>query len=188
MEKKANEPLINITNDFLDTSTTTSAKICIAQALMILMKENDLDKISVSDITKKAGVSRMSYYRYFSSKVEILESYMDYILNEYSHTVDEVYSFPFRSYEHILYSFHFFKNYQDFVLCLDKANLTDILLFRLNKYIEEKIGTTPDNSAEYYASYYYAGALCNIYIQWMRTGMKESPKEMARIVYKLSKC
>lgn len=180
------EPLENIADDYFDTAMATSAKICMAQGLMLLMQDKELDKISISEIVKKAGVSRMSYYRYFTSKVEILESYMDYIMKEYSHTIDEVYSFPFRSYEHILYSFHFFKNYQDFVLCLEKANLTDILLYRLNKYIEEQIGTVWDNPSEYYASYYYAGALCNIYIQWMKKGMKESPEEMADIVYKLS--
>lgn len=180
------EALKNIVNDYLDTSTATSAKICMAQGLVLLMQDRELDKISISDIVKKAGVSRMSYYRYFTSKVEILESYMAYILNEYRHTIDEVYSFPFRSYEHILYSFHFLKNYKDFILCLDRANLTDILLYELNKYIEEQIGSVSATPSEYYSSYYYAGALCNIYVQWMKRDMKETPEKMADVVYKLS--
>lgn len=177
---------MDINPEKLVHTQNTSTKVYMAEALIILMKNKPLDKITVSNITKKAGVSRMSYYRYFTSKIEIFESYMDYILTLYSHEVDEVNHYPIKSYEHLLSSFYFFKNYKDFVLCLDSANLTDILLIRLNKYIESQLIGLPDNAFDYYSSYYYAGALCNVYIQWIKSGMQASPEDMATIVYKLS--
>ena len=39
------------------------AKECIVTALVELMKIKDYDAISITDIAKKAGVSRMAYYR-----------------------------------------------------------------------------------------------------------------------------
>ena len=48
------------------------AKECIVTALIELMKVRDYHSISITEITHKAGVSRMTYYRYFSSKEEIL--------------------------------------------------------------------------------------------------------------------
>ena len=47
-------------------------KTSIINALIDLMKEKNFDAISVSEITARAGVSRVSYYRNFDSKEDIL--------------------------------------------------------------------------------------------------------------------
>jgi len=50
------------------------AKECIVTALIELMKVRDYNAISITDITKKAGVSRMAYYRNYTSKEDILKN------------------------------------------------------------------------------------------------------------------
>lgn len=47
-------------------------KECIYTAMLLLMEQKSYDKITVTDITKKAGVSRMSFYRNFDSKDDVL--------------------------------------------------------------------------------------------------------------------
>ena len=54
------------------TTDHTLVKECIFTALILLMEQQDYDKITITDITKKAGVSRMTYYRLYSSKEDIL--------------------------------------------------------------------------------------------------------------------
>ena len=44
----------------------------IYQALIELMKQKPYDRITITDITKKAGVSRMAYYRNYQEKDDIL--------------------------------------------------------------------------------------------------------------------
>lgn len=44
-------------------------KHCIMEALLQLMHTQEYDDISITDITKRAGVSRMSYYRNYNSKL-----------------------------------------------------------------------------------------------------------------------
>ena len=51
-------------------------KECIYTALMELMEKEDYEKITVIDITKRAGVSRMSYYRIYQSKDDIIETHL----------------------------------------------------------------------------------------------------------------
>ncbi|WP_369528982.1 TetR/AcrR family transcriptional regulator, partial [Dubosiella newyorkensis] len=41
---------------------------CIFEALMILLQQKRYEEITVSEIANKAGVSRMTYYRTYSSK------------------------------------------------------------------------------------------------------------------------
>lgn len=45
---------------------------CIYDALISLMKVKPYNKISVTDITERAGVSRMAYYRNYEEKDDIL--------------------------------------------------------------------------------------------------------------------
>lgn len=54
------------------TESTEFLKECIADALIKLMEEHSIDKIKVQEITELAGVGRMTYFRYFNSKQEVL--------------------------------------------------------------------------------------------------------------------
>ena len=47
-------------------------KECIFTALTLLMEKKDFKDITISEIAEKAGVSRMTYYRTYSSKEDIL--------------------------------------------------------------------------------------------------------------------
>lgn len=64
-------------------STNVFIKKCIAQALMKLLQKKELSAISITELTKVAGVSRMAYYRNFNSKEEIISSYCEIILQQY---------------------------------------------------------------------------------------------------------
>jgi hypothetical protein len=48
------------------------SKSWIFEALMILMDEKPYDKITVSDIVKKAGVARQTFYHNFNDKNEVI--------------------------------------------------------------------------------------------------------------------
>ena len=47
----------------------------ITEALLDLLKKNDLNKISISALCDKAGVGRASFYRNFNSKEDVLKKY-----------------------------------------------------------------------------------------------------------------
>ena len=57
--------------DDMDKSAL-SADNCIYQALEILLESKPYNKISITDICTKAGVSRETFYRHYNDKDEIL--------------------------------------------------------------------------------------------------------------------
>ena len=57
-----------------------STRECIESALIKLMEKKDFAHISITEIITKAGVSRVSYYRNYSSKEDILSKYMQSIV------------------------------------------------------------------------------------------------------------
>lgn len=56
----------------MSNSAHTLAIDCIYDALIDLMKIKPYSKITVTDITERAGVSRMAYYRNYEDKDDIL--------------------------------------------------------------------------------------------------------------------
>ena len=54
------------------TATTDYLKECMGTALLELMKEKPIEKISIEEMTAKADVGRSTYFRYFKSKDEVL--------------------------------------------------------------------------------------------------------------------
>ena len=50
----------------------------IVEALFRLMNEYEYEKIAVTDIAKKAGVGRATFYRYFKSKEDVIAFYFEH--------------------------------------------------------------------------------------------------------------
>ena len=46
---------------------------CIGESVIALMQTKDFQDITISDIVKKAGVSRMTFYHYFDTKTDALK-------------------------------------------------------------------------------------------------------------------
>ncbi|MGE4352836.1 MAG: TetR/AcrR family transcriptional regulator [Oscillospiraceae bacterium] len=155
----------------------------IAQSLIRLMETKALDHITILEIVKKANISRMTFYKYYGNKTEVLDDYMyeivsDYVEDAHKETHAESFSDPDR----ICHCFQFFKQYSGFVLTLIKANMHSVVLNALNKYMDDYARLTSGKSR--YDLYYYAGALCNTYFKWIEGGMKETADEIARTVSK----
>ena len=49
------------------TATTEYLKECMGTALLELMKEKPMEKISIEEMTAKADVGRSTYFRYFKT-------------------------------------------------------------------------------------------------------------------------
>ncbi|MBO6016414.1 MAG: TetR/AcrR family transcriptional regulator, partial [Oscillospiraceae bacterium] len=58
----------------------------IARAFFALLRQKQADDISVTEITAKAKVSRMAYYRNFQSKMDVIDFYLqETVWDELSH-------------------------------------------------------------------------------------------------------
>lgn len=65
--------------------TTEMLKISMGNALLELMKEKPLAKITIEELTRKADVGRVTFFRHFKTKDELisyrlLEMYKEYML------------------------------------------------------------------------------------------------------------
>lgn len=150
----------------------------IAKAYFGLLRQKHIDEISVVEITNKAKVSRMAYYRNFKSKIDIIDYYLDEVIWQEieSATKDDI---QFWSGEYGISFLTAMKKHRSLLLLLDECGYTSRVLNTFNRKNEELAGDMPRNSIERYKLYYAAGASFNGVMEWIRGGCKESVEEFA---------
>ena len=162
------------------TSENLRVKNQIATAYFSLLKQRNVveaENISITAIVKKANVSRMAYYRNFSSKTEIVDFYlMDSLWMEFMQRLDGA---QFGSLEYGIQLFELFKNRRDTLLMLDNYGYSGLILESFNLKNEELVGDMPRDSISRFNLYYAAGASFNGVMMWLKEGCRESSSEMA---------
>lgn len=159
--------------------------MCIGEAVIDLMKTTEYEKIKISDVAKRSGVSRMTFYHYYDSKLAALTDYLDEIIRHYlresRHNPD---AGRFQEYAHILFSLNFFDQYADFFLEMERAGLYSVLINGINEFMTSRFSSGYKSSL--YGLYYYAGALLNIFLKWEGDGKQEPAEKIAEIICNMS--
>lgn len=154
----------------------------IAEAFLELLENcsiDDAEAITISEITSKAEVSRMAYYRNFKSKSDIVDYFLTETLwKELSENLSL--NFKFWSIEYGIKFFSLMKMRRKMLMLLKKHGYTDAILSAFNRSNEDMIGDMPQNSIERFNLYYAAGASYNALMHWLEGGCKESPEDMAK--------
>ncbi|MGN0807115.1 MAG: TetR/AcrR family transcriptional regulator [Candidatus Coproplasma sp.] len=154
---------------------------CIRDALFVLMKEKAFEKITITEIIARSGVSRMGFYRNYDSKESVIE---DFILSVFENTVEKIEQerpLDLRSYKIIETTLENFKLYADYIkLFLDQK--LDLLL--LSCYKKAYYILSPykgDSEMHYFYNELFIGNLFALECAWVRAGMKQSPQKLARL-------
>lgn len=152
----------------------------ITKALFQLMHEKSFSDISISELTRAAGVARVSFYRNYDSKEDVLVTLIEDVLEQFRDTIDWN-DTDYYTYGNIYRSIAYFEEYGDFVLDLYQFGYGSILLEKLNRFHEDIAGTMPNGSIERYQLYMYMGALFNTVIMWLQNGKKEDKGDITRM-------
>ena len=147
------------------------------QALLRLIETKSLSDITVTEVTKLAGVSRITFYRNYTELVDILFDYLE--MQQFglvqNPAAEEYLPQLIRSY------FIFFHENRSLFQCIQTYNLLPRLYAALEAHLSSKaylLISTYEVSA-------LTGMLSKILMDWIRNGMWESVEEMSSIVYNI---
>ena len=147
----------------------------ITNALLELMKSEDYDKISVTDIVNKAGLSRVTYYRHFASKEDVLIRFFKDTKERFL-LQSSFGEGPINNEIMVLNLFIFFKTNMAANKAIRNAHLENELL---NFLSAEFLDNLPVKLEPYYALF-IAGALFNVLIHWLDNDCKDPIDEVTR--------
>ncbi|MCR5272948.1 MAG: TetR/AcrR family transcriptional regulator [Lachnospiraceae bacterium] len=153
-------------------------KECLQMALVALMQQKSYDRISISELVKKAGVSRTSFYRNYSSKEDII---LDVEKDILSTCVDALFT---PKYENNLYQWFYdiFEKIKENTYVFDLicvAGMDNILFSNAPDLLAEHFNIT-DNVKKYHFTALFGG-LKDVMLSWFKNDMPESLDDMARI-------
>ena len=160
------------------------SKVRIAEALFEKLAVYELDEISVSEVVAKAGVSRNTYYRHFSTKRSVLTFYIEELLREYLQGVEEC---GISDVEGILnYYFSFWGDRKEYVILLRRRQLLDLALDVQRKKFLEALPHSDlpwhgvSGVDETLVDLLFVGGMWNILLHWLDRGMDPKASEVVR--------
>lgn len=156
---------------------TTYVKRRLTAALLELLEEKELRDISVSALADAAGVHRVSFYRSYAGKEDVLREYLLGLFGDWMAKYD-------RQEHHsdddlCVHLFAHLYEYRDFYRLLSRRGL----LYLLKDVLVQICGPRPEypNLGAYTAAFISYG-LYGWIEEWAARGMRESPEEMAELL------
>lgn len=157
-------------------------KECIADAIIALVKDKPIEKITVDEIIKKAGVGRATYFRSFKGKYEPITFKFIKMWEQYC----ELNDIKVRDRFELSNALPFFEyNYSI------KHILEIVYQAGLQEAVHEsfyQIMTPPLNeydNSDYFRESFYLHGLYGLLNAWVNCGFKESPEIMAETLNKI---
>ena len=103
--------------------TNAFVRECITKALLQLMDKKPISDITITELVERAGVARVSFYRNFTSKENVIEEYLILLIREWGRTFEEK-ADPSLFAPTLLNHFY---AYKEFYLLLYKQNLSSMI-------------------------------------------------------------
>ncbi len=159
-----------------EANRITRESICTALLELLMIK--DFSDISISELVRRAGVSRQSFYRNYNSKEDVVLEIENVFQTELSRKMND----PAYKKNPRLWFLEFFsilRKNKAAATIIYKADLFEVLIEKVPLWIEsDMISLTTDL---HYSIIGSMGAVSAIAIAWLNDGMKESDEEMADI-------
>ena len=157
----------------------------ILEALLILMSQKRFQDISITELCRKAGTSRMAFYRNFNFLLDVLVGHLDTLFEQY---VEEMSSMSFKgAFDFALKLFEYHERHKRFLKLLMKSGLQTILLERFDKYLVKIFENLlhreiQEFSESYFRVEFISGGLYKILVAWLSQNSRQPANAMAKIV------
>lgn len=164
--------------------TSEFLRTCIFEALMLLLDQKKYEDITISELAEKAGVSRMTYYRTYENKedvvVQFLNSRTDELLKEFDKKSGDDYEWFKSIFQEIL------NNQEVTYKILRTPQLCAVALEHFNKFAQTIIPRIYERSGyntDINHIVYETGGFIFLMSRWVLNGCHESPEAMAKLLY-----
>ena len=153
-------------------------KDCIVQSLLNLMDEQPFSTISIQEIVDTAGVSRMAYYRNFSSKEDILRYHISSVMQEFISRWEKTKPKNFQ--EYLVLLFDYLLGQKELGLKLVRAGM----IYLSKEAFDKGTLAYAVDTKGFYNMCFFSGGLFNMYKYWLENGCKETPKQLSEFFAK----
>lgn len=155
-------------------------KECLADALLRLMRDRPIGRITVNDIAKTAGVSRATWFRQFSSKADALTFKIVLLWANWlkRHDLQGEAAFDLENAE------LFFAYNLEIRDILDLIYRADMRLCVYEAFRRIMMPLYSQDANGYYKACFYTYGLFGLLDTWITMGYPQTPHEMGQLLHK----
>ncbi len=155
--------------------TNSFVKQCLKTAMIQMANEMDYRDISVTALCKRAGVSRMAFYRNYQVTSDIIYD----LAKEINDDIVEIVGSPFRTSTTRDWYIRVFQYIKDHIMEM-QLMLSESFQYQWMKIVNGYALHDPRFPAEKkYQRIMWSGGFENVTAYWLNNGMQETPEEMA---------
>ena len=158
----------------MESGGTGESGAYIVTALLQLRQKKAFDRISITELCRKAGVSRMSFYRNFESKEDVLKKWCAGITDRFvaesgiNYRNDSMEQYFNTLFTQVL-------KYREMSFILQKNGLLWIVKDDIDRVFFETYRDVYDE----YKMHFITGGIFNAYVLWIENGLRETPEELS---------
>ena len=158
------------------SSSNLFVKECIVSALLRLIYEKPLSVITISELCSRAGVSRMAFYRNYTSKEDIFAKEPGELFEKYKEDDERLPKAGiYYDNKHMVHYFSYLYTYREYLAGLHHCGFGILFLEMLNQYIL----TEWKGTADPYTLTAFSGSLYNFFLSWSATNSSETAELLA---------
>lgn len=165
-------------------------KKMLEDALLELMKEKPVEKITPTELCRKATVNRNTFYTHYSSVTQLYEG----IENKLIDSVDESLNESNSTIEAITIICRMLKSHKELTNMLFSKHFSSKIMKRVfvmtDKFNMSKMDSEKNTLSESYkkmvSAFTIMGSAAALEC-WVKNGMTEEPEEIAEFIYNISK-
>lgn len=152
---------------------------CITMAMMYLMSEKSYESISISEIAKRAGVSRTAFYRNYQTKDDVVREIGQQVIDALSEIINKVHTNA-DIHNMFLEFFTQIKEQKDKIELIIKGNISFKLMFPNAQIIENVIPAR--TKIEHYRMVALDHALWGTVKEWISNDCDLTAEELTQVV------
>lgn len=168
------------------TEQSAARQALVEQCLLRDLEVKHYEDISVNDLCRESGVSRKSFYRYFSGKSGVLHALLDRTIQSMDISMTPDIFEDRRTW--LTQFFRFWKENRAMLDLLQRSQLLEELVNRMvDVNLIEYVGRAadmPTDVAEYssYQMEFLLTGMMRVMLRWYRNGFRQTPEQMASAI------
>ena len=159
-------------------------KRLLKEALLRLLEKKSLDRISITELCKEAGINRATFYRHYELPRDLLIE----IETEFFEEMMKSFKAPL-SVEDVERCYAYFWEHADLVRVFMQynldANITKIFDVLYQNTLNTKAFQFFDTEDSQLIYVFLAGGGCSLLRQWLMSDIQKTPKEIAEITFSI---
>lgn len=158
----------------------------ITEALGLLLQEKKLKDITVTDLCKKAGVARVTFYKYYRTIYDVINASMQKSIDKFLEEITYLDSYDSLQLfiENLISAM---ANERILIKNLIDSNMSGLFLNYVNFAIKSIFETDNpiSNNMSKTQVLFFIGGFFNVFIDWIKRSSKESPQSLAKKIYEM---